>query len=167
MNRVRVEDLLEAQRLRPKSYSIEAQAEKSAYMDVIDGKRQLYVPSFNVYSMILQSSGRRRIGRASAKGVLAGLMKVEPEKIPLGTDKYEIDVRAVVVQRSRIPRARAMIRDWKMDFSILYDAETILNPYIFKEILDEAGYRMGLLDYRPQHMGPFGTFVVEKFEVEA
>ena len=34
----------------------------------------------------------------------------------------------------------------------------------YREV-EEAGFRMGLLDYRPQHMGPFGTFEVVKFEV--
>jgi hypothetical protein len=29
--------------------------------------------------------------------------------------------------------------------------------------LEDAGTRMGLLDYRPQHRGWFGTFVVESF----
>ena len=56
--------------------------------------------------------------------------------------------------------------EWTLNFQILYEADVIANPNIIKEILEEAGYRMGLLDYRPQHLGPFGTFTVTKFEAE-
>lgn len=168
MNQCHVEDL-GGQKLKPKSYSIEEDAEKSAYFAEIDGKRQLYIPSINIYAMILQTAGRRKISGYSAKGVLAGLMKIMPEKIPLGTDKYEVDVRhgrRPPKRGGRIPVARAHIRDWELNFIILYESETITNPYMIKEILDEAGIRMGLGDYRPQHEGPFGTFTVPRFEPE-
>jgi len=166
MNRLRVEDLQRKPRSALKEYNVKDDAEKSAYIAEIDGKRQLYVPGFNIYSMILQTSGRHKIGKFSAKGILAGLMKIVPEKIPLGTDKYEVDVRPAVIQKARIARARAMLSEWKLSFDIVYESETISNPYLIQNILEEAGFRTGLLDYRPQHMGPFGTFVVEKFEVE-
>ncbi len=29
----------------------------------------------------------------------------------------------------------------------------------------DAGVRKGLLDFRPEHMGPFGTFERSKFEI--
>ena len=166
MNRLRVEDLQKKVRSTLKEYNVTEDAAKSAYMTEIDGKQQLYVPGFNVYAMILQTSGRHKIGKHSARGILAGLMKILPEKIPLGTDKYEVDVRPAVVQRARIARARAMLPEWELSFDILYESETISNPYLIKAILEEAGFRTGLLDYRPQHMGPFGTFTVTQFDVE-
>ncbi len=168
MNRFSVEKYKESTggRLKPRQYDPEVEARNSAYMAEIDGKMQLYVPGFNVYTMILKSSGRRKIGKTSARGMLAGLMKILPDKIPLGTDKYEIDERRVVIGRASIIRYRACLPEWKLDFEILYESDIIANPYIIKDILEEAGYRMGLLDYRPQHLGPFGTFTVTRFEVE-
>lgn len=157
---------------KPKIYKDEDEAAKRAYIDEIDGKRVLYVPDVNIYTMILQSCARRKIQKISARSMLAGLMEIVPEKIPIctlehpeGTDEYEIDVRYVNVQRAKVRRARPKIRNWILHFDIIY-ADTIGNPHIIEEILEEAGYRSGLLDYRPQHLGPFGTFNVTKFEVE-
>ena len=168
MNRFSVENYKEQrkQQLKKREYDTKEEARKSAYMAEIDGKSQLYVPAFNVYTMILKSSGRRKIGKSSARGVLAGLMKVMPDKIPLGTDKYEIDERGVRIQRARVIRARAHLPEWELAFDILYESDIIANPYFIREILEEAGYRMGLLDYRPEHLGPFGTFTVSRFELE-
>lgn len=168
MNQYHVEGQIEP-KLKPVSYSVEEDAEKSAYFAEIDGKRQLYIPSINVYTMILQTSGRRKIGGMSAKGVLAGLMKVSPSKIPLGTDKYEIDVRGgrrPPRTGGRVPVARAYLPKWELHFDITYDSEYIANPNVIREILEEAGIRTGLGDFRPQHLGPFGTFTVTQFDVE-
>lgn len=166
MNRMDIEALKKRGRSTLKAYDIEKEAAKAAYMAVIDGRQQLYVPAVNVYTMILQTSGRgHKIDGKSARSILAGLMKVEPETIPLGTDKYEIDVRTVVIKGARVVKARPLIRDWVLNFEIAYESNLIANPDVIKDILEEAGFRTGLLDYRPQHLGPFGTFTVEKFEV--
>jgi len=166
MNRCDAERLMKKQTTVKKTYDPAEDAEKSAYLAEIDGRRQLYVPALNVYTMMLQSCGRKKIDKFNAKGVLAGVMRITPDKIPLGTDKYEVDIRPAVVMRARIARARAMVPEWDLSFTIIYDADTITNPEIFREILDEAGFRMGLLDYRPQHMGPYGTFTVSGFKPE-
>jgi len=171
MNKCTPERLVKKQTLGKKKYTPEEDAAKSTYLAEIDGRMQLYVPALNVYTMMVQTCGRKTIPNpdggkdVNAKGVVAGAMRIKPDLIPLGTDQYEIDIRPAVVQRARIPRARAMITDWRLSFDIIYDSEVVLEPNVFREILEEAGFRVGLLDYRPQHMGPFGTFSVESFEV--
>jgi len=170
MNRCTPEMLTKKQTLKKKEYTAEDDARQSAYIAEVDGKEQLYIPGLNVYTMMVQACSGFKIpnpqgGRnIAARGIIAGIMRISPEKIPLGTDKYEIDVRPAVIQRARIPRARANLPEWEASFIITYDADVISNPNIFREILDVAGFRYGLLDYRPQHMGPFGTFTVTKFD---
>lgn len=165
-------DSTNKQSLKKKIYSAVEDAAKSAYMAEIDGKMQLYIPSLCVYTMMVQTCSGKKIpnpngGRAiAARGVIAGSMRISPEKIPLGTNEYEIDIRGAVVGKARIDRARAKLPKWEASFDIIYDADTIKNPSVFLEILDEAGYKQGLLDYRPQHTGPFGTFEVTKFLIE-
>jgi len=172
MNRFRTEVLDQEQSTKKKKYSKEEDAANSAYMAEIDGKRQLYIPGLNVYTMMVYACSGLKIpnpqgGRKiAARGIIAGVMKILPDKIPLGTDKYEIDVRGAVIQRARIARARAWLPEWEASFDIVYDSDWITNPDIFREILGEASNRYGLLDYRPQHMGPFGTFDIVKFEPE-
>ena len=171
MNKCTPEHLVKRQTLGKKRYTPEEDAAKSAYLAEIDGRMQLYVPALNVYTMMVQTCGRKTIPNpdggkdVNARGVIAGAMRIKPDLISLGTDQYEIDIRPAVVQRARIPRARAMIKDWRLSFDIIYDSEVVLEPNVFRKIREEAGFRVGLLDYRPQHMGPFGTFSVENFEV--
>ena len=172
MNRFHVDQLKKEQSIKKREYSIEDDAAKSAYIAEIDGKRQLYIPGLNVYTMMVQACSGFKVpnpagGRQIAlRPIMAGVMKVLPDKIPLGTDQYEIDTRGAVIQRARIARSRAWLPEWEASFDIVYDAETITNPNIFRQVLDVASFRYGLMDYRPQHMGPFGTFTVTGFEPE-
>jgi len=85
-------------------------------------------------------------------------------EISLGTDKYKIDTRPVVIVRQRVLKSRARLDEWKASFEIIYSEKLISDPQIIKTVLEEAGQRIGIMDYRPQKGGPHGTFKVIKFE---
>jgi hypothetical protein len=38
-------------------------------------------------------------------------------------------------------------------------------PDLVRAVVDDAGKKIGLGDYRPQRKGPFGRFVVRKWEI--
>lgn len=137
------------------------EARKSAYSD---SKGNLYVPSSAIKATILNGSSFKKIGKFSAKSILAGSLIITPEEIPLNIKEYEIDLRTVVIQRQRVPKARAKIPKWKISFTIMYNDKFIQNPEIIRDSLEDAGIRVGLLDYRPQNKGSFGTFKVVRFE---
>jgi len=165
MNRLNPESLKSKSRMKLEDYSTTEDAAKSAYMAVIYGKKQLYIPQEALYSMIIGTAKQYRIRRMALSSLLAGTMHIEPEKVPLGTDKYEVDERAVVIQRQRVLKGRAKLPKWSAKFQIVYDSKRLpagIEPTL-KTILEDAGTRMGLLDYRPQHKGWFGTFTVESF----
>jgi len=42
---------------------------------------------------------------------------------------------------------------------ISYD-DSILKETELRKVVDDAGSRVGLLDFRPEHKGPFGRFIV-------
>lgn len=165
MNRLNPESLKSKSRMRTKTYSTEKDAKNSAYMAEIDGKMQLYIPNQALYSMIINTAKQYRIRRTSLASLLAGTIRVEPEKVPLGTDEYVIDERAVVIQRQRVLKGRAKLPEWSASFQLVYNSKRLPDGIenTLKEILEDAGTRMGLLDYRPQHKGWFGTFAVESF----
>jgi hypothetical protein len=167
MNRLNPDSLNPKTRMRMESHNFEEDAEKSAYIDVINGKRQLYIPCEAIYSMIINTAKSYRAKRFPLSSLLAGAIRIEPEKIPLGTDVYEIDVRAVVIQGQRVLKARAKIPKWEAEFYIIYNKHVITENIIqdLKVILEDGGIRMGILDYRPQHKGWFGTFSVEEFKI--
>jgi len=169
MNRLNPESLKTKSRMKMEQYSTVEDAKNSAYMAEIDGKKQLYIPQEAVYSMIINTAKQYKIRRMSLASLLAGTIRVEPEKIPLGTDKYEVDERAVVIQNQRVLKGRAKLPKWQAKFQLIYDSKRLPDGIdaTLKEILEDAGSRMGLLDYRPQHKGWFGTFAVESFEPEA
>jgi hypothetical protein len=169
MNRLDVESL--AIKIKPinRGYDAKAEARKSAYMTTIDGKEQLYVPCEAIYSMILGASQRfHDQKRTSIARILAGSIRVEPEKILLGTDKYEIDLRAVRNLNYRIPKARAKIPEWSLAFQIVY-YKPIVNGVVLDHLenaIQEGGRLKGLLDYRPEHKGWFGTFELQEFKIQ-
>ena len=165
MNRLNPDSLRSKSRRRMEDYSTVDDAAKSAYMADINGKKQLYIPQEALYSMIIGTARQYKIRRMSLSSLLAGTMHIEPEKVPLGTDKYEVDERAVVIQNQRVLKGRAKLPKWSANFQIVYDGKRLPDGIegTLKEILEDAGTRMGLLDYRPQHKGWFGTFEVESF----
>jgi len=168
MNKLTPETLQTKSRRKLEQPDFETQAEKSAYIAEIDGKKQLYIPNYTVYAMIINTAKQYRARRIPLSRLLAGTIRIEPEKIPLGTDKYEIDIRPVVIQRNRVLKARAKIPEWQITFTIIYNKKFLPEgiPDTLKQILEDAGVRTGLLDYRPQHMGWFGTFEVAEFKEE-
>jgi len=170
MNRMNVDSLKDSGATsRNKEYVPKDMARKAAYLTDIDGKEELFVPSYAVYSMLIRAAAAYKFPkrRSSMSGYLAGTIRIEPEKLLLGTNEYEIDERSVVIQRSRVLAWRPKIKDWKLTFTIIYNKFALPNNVIpqLETMLNDGGTRLGLLDYRPQHKGWFGTFEVTKFKI--
>jgi hypothetical protein len=168
MNRLNPESLRKETKIRTTEYNTEIEAKNSAYITTIDEKEQLYIPNYAVYSMLVQASGLYKSGRISMRSLIAGTIRIEPEKILLGHCNYEIDERPVIIHgahEARVLHARAKIPEWKAEFDIIYNKQVLSSEVVEKIrlILEDAGTRLGLLDYRPQHKGWFGTFTVEEF----
>jgi len=54
---------------------------------------------------------------------------------------------------------RARLDSWKLKFTLEID-ETMFGVSFVRQLVDDAGRRIGLGDYRPDRKGPFGKFVV-------
>jgi hypothetical protein len=138
----------------------EEEAERAAYRDPETGK--LYIPSKAIYGSIVNAGMGIKFGKFGAQRLLVTI-RIFPERILLDTKDYEIDVQSVVVNGSRVPRARPLIREWSVEFFIVFDTNFIV-PGNLETVLRDAGKRVGILDFRPQHRGQYGTFRVEEFE---
>jgi hypothetical protein len=143
--------------------SAELEAENGAYR-LEDGTLGIKGESF--VGAIAGKSGAagafKTKNRGTMKSRLTHISCVE-ELVPLVHAKtgepirdYIIDQRPVVVQKSRIIRARPLINDWSATFTIQYDPQLVAEPLIILEILSDAGRRIGVGDYRPR----FGRFSV-------
>jgi len=142
----------------------EEQAELSAYRD--PDTRELYVPGTCVQrSLVNAAVFSKGKGRASLQKIAAACMFVTPEQISLGTKNYRLDSRAVVVPatKGRITRHRPRIDTWECTFFLDYE-DTLLKAEQVRTIVDNAGERVGLLDFRPERKGPFGRFMVTEWK---
>ena len=167
MNRYSVEAYMEQQKGRrvSKTYDPKEEAEKSAYWSS-GKKKELIIPATVMLASMLNGASWHKINKRSAKSVLAGSVRIEPEEISLGTDKYDIDTRAVVIQKARVPKSRATLKNWEASFTIVYNDKLIADTSIIEAVLEEAGQRIGICDFRPSKGGSFGCFEIKKFEAD-
>lgn len=149
-----------------KTYDDKEDAEKVAYRNQ---KGELYIPSRCMKAAVLNAASWFKFGKKSAKPIIAGCTRIEPAEIILKDGKgkalkeYIIDRRPVVIQKSRIIRARPLIKDWQVEFELLYNDQLIGDVGVIQKVIEESGQRIGLLDNRPQKYGENGTFDLVKF----
>src|SRR5215471_741776 len=145
--------------------SAERQAEHAAYRDESNGGG-LYVPGVNLQrALIAAATYSKGKGRASLQKPAAACLQVSPEHLDLGLKTYAIDSRPVVMPstKGRILRHRPRIEAWQLTFDLDYD-DTLLKATEVRTIVDNAGARVGLCDYRPEKKGPFGKFIVTEWK---
>ncbi len=58
---------------------------------------------------------------------------------------------------------RPMFDDWSLAFTMELDTDMITVD-LLRQIVDDAGKRVGLGDYRPTRKGPYGKFVVTEWK---
>ena len=139
--------------------SQEEQAEIAAYRKT---SGELYIPGIAIQrALIGAATYSKGKGRASLQKPVAACVYVNPDQCGLGTKKYEIDARAVVVPatKGRIVRFRPRLDEWEVSFSLDYDPDLLTEEQL-RIVVDDAGARVGLLDFRPERKGPFGRFMV-------
>ena len=126
----------------------------------------LIIPGPNVFSSLMEAGKWFKIGRVKVTTVKTSLLPaclhLEELVLPIEyKDEWEVDSRPVRIPATggRIIRHRAVFNDWKLNFTLNLDA-TLLAPKMLREIVDAAGKRIGLGDFRPQTKGPFGKYVI-------
>lgn len=128
-----------------------------------DGK--LYIPNTAIKGMIINASAYKKVGKYSLRPLIAGAVRIQPTEVIITKGKLETDIRTVVIQRNRVMKARGKIENWETEFNVHYDDTVIGDKTVITETINEGGQRVGLLDFRPQKLGEFGMFEVERIEV--
>ena len=143
----------------------EEQAELAAYRDPVT--KGLYVPGVNLQrSLIAAASFSKGKGRASLQKQVAACVFIHPERIPLANKDYALDARPVVIPatKGRIMRYRPRLDTWTLNVEAEFDPN-LLKVTELRRVFDDAGSRVGLLDFRPEHKGPFGRFSVVRWDI--
>lgn len=145
---------------RSKEHDPAKDAEKALYKDK-SGK--IVVPAFCLLSCLRESGKDYPVpgkGKKTHKNFIYSGVKIEPENIPLeSVNGYEVDLKTVVIQRSRIVRARPRFDTWALEFTMEIVDPIITSPTL-KTMLKDAGKYKGMLDFRPL----YGLFKVTTFE---
>lgn len=144
--------------------------EKKLYKNE-DGKPT--IPQPNLLRCIVEGgsffkAGKRQI-TTQKRSMLYGCLMIEGIDIPIKSKSgWKVDTRPVRIPSTggRILAHRPMFDDWKLKFTAEVDTD-IMNPALLREIVDAAGKRIGLGDFRPQTKGPYGTFVVTEWKESA
>jgi len=149
------------------------QAEPKRYAGA-DG--HLYIPGPNIFAALIaagtfQKAGKSKLTTMKTSLIPAGVM-VDDLICSLITEngepitEWEVDSRSVVIPSTggRIMCHRPRIDAWCATFTLTVDTG-MFSPGLVRSLMDDAGKKIGLGDYRPQRKGPFGRFVVKEWAV--
>ena len=157
-HRFPMEDNPETKSARKKQeYDAQKDCEKALY---VDEKGIICQPATHILgSMIKAGTEFTYKGKKTYKEIIKSCVFIDQFLIPHLNQKWKIDRQAVVISRARIIRARPRFDKWKLKFTISFD-NSVINSVTLKEILDCAGLRIGIGDYRPV----YGRFTVVEFK---
>lgn len=166
MNRFNIDDqnIKKEKNLTPRE-----SAQKLCYEDE---HKKLYYPTTNIYACIIEAGkfhkdGKVKVTTARSSLIPAGVM-IDGETIYFKTpETWEVDSRSVVVPSTggRIVCHRPRLDSWCLDFTLTLDLK-MFSPKFIRTLIDDAGSKVGLGDFRPARKGIFGRFVVTNWREE-
>jgi hypothetical protein len=128
------------------------------------------IPQPNLIRSIVDGGQFHKVGKAqvttSKKSMLFSCLDIPAAEIKiLHKQPWKVDTRAVRIPSTggRILAHRPMFDDWALEFVAEIDTD-IMGERLFRDIVDDAGKRVGLGDFRPATKGPYGRFVVTRWE---
>lgn len=143
----------------------DVQAESGLYKNA-DG--DICIPSLVLLGAIRTGAADKKVGgkgKATFKKLVYSGLEIEPDDPKLIYDKWIIDSRPVVISKARVMANRPRFDKWSCVFRVRVVDPVFLEPAhqgpdIIKGILENAGKRGGIGDFRPL----FGQFVVDRIE---
>ena len=138
------------------------QAEKKAYTN---SSGELCVPGPNIFASIIQAGTFHKVGKSKITTTKSSLipagMAIPEVDCSLGTKDFEVDSRSVVIPSTggRIMAHRPRLDEWQLSFTLEVD-ENMFDEQTARVLVDDAGSKVGLGDFRPARKGPFGRFKV-------
>lgn len=150
------------------------QADAKRYADRDTGA--LYVPGANIFACLIAAgtfhkAGKSKLTTMKTSLIPAGLMVDDlicalHDAAGEPLTAWEVDSRSVVIPATggRVMCHRPRVDEWFCTFTVEIDTD-MFSPQLIRAIVDDAGKKIGLGDYRPARKGPFGRFVVSKWEV--
>ncbi len=143
------------------------QAEEKLY---IGNNSKPMIPQPNLFRCLIDAGTFFKAGKSKVTtlktSMIPACVEIEGLEIPLKhKEAWDVDTRPVRIPSTggRILCHRPCFNDWALSFTMNIDTEMIAVKLV-RDIVDAAGKRIGLGDFRPACKGPFGKFVVVKWE---
>lgn len=142
-------------------------AESKLYLD---NEGHPCIPQPNLLSCLVEGGAWHKIGKkqvtTKASSLLYSCLDVVGVMIPIEHEQpWSVDVRPVVIPstKGRILAFRPRFDDWRLTFEIELTAE-IIGAKFARNIIDDAGMKVGLGDFRPSRKGPYGRFNIKHWQ---
>ena len=146
------------------------QAEKKLYLGD-NGKPG--IPQPNLFRCIIDAGTYFKNGKSKVTTLKSSLIPACVELdgliLPIQTKKgWTVDTRPIRNPATGGRRLcyRPCFHDWELSFVLRVDT-SIMPLGLMRDIVDAAGTRIGLGDFRPDRKGPFGKFLVTNWKVAA
>ncbi len=146
------------------------QAEARLYIGH-DGKP--CIPQPNLFRCLIDAGTFFKAGKSKVttqkNSLIPAAVELEGIELPLvSKEGWQVDQRAVRIPATggRILCFRPSFNDWSIAFTLKVDT-TLIGVKLMRELVDAAGRRIGLGDFRPDRKGPFGKFVVTSWKEQA
>jgi hypothetical protein len=131
------------------------------------------IPQPNLFRCIIDAGKFFKAGKSKVttqkSSMIPACVEINGIELQLTSpEPWDVDTRAVRIPSTggRILCHRPCFNDWSLTFSVSVDTE-LMSAKMFRDIVDAAGKRVGLGDFRPDCKGPFGKFVVTRWEEQA
>jgi hypothetical protein len=143
------------------------QATKKLYLD---DKEKCCIPQPNLFRCIMDAGKFFKNGKSKVttqkSSLIPSCVEIEGVTVPIQhKEPWTVDTRPVRIPSTggRILTHRPCFHDWALSFTAILDTNE-MSARLFREIVDAAGRKIGLGDFRPDCKGPFGKFVVTSWE---
>lgn len=143
-----------------------------------DAKKRPIVPGNMLYACLINAGqfvrldGKRQVSTAKST-MLPGMLTLEEDEFPIyeagGADgklsKWEVDIRKGTNPNGgeAVCLVRPRFDSWELRATLLVD-RGVMPVTMARELVDLAGARIGIGDFRPQRKGLCGRFKVAKWE---
>ncbi len=161
----------------PKAKDLSPKQEATNKIYRRDGKEgPMGIPTLNLLAAIKAAGrfhkfdGKKAVSTAEGT-LLYSFLSIEEEFLPFanndakGEIPWEADMRRGTCMDIAVCIVRPKFKNWELDVTFQVDGKQAKESLI-RQLVDTAGSKAGLCDFRPNKGGPFGRFAVKKWEVE-
>lgn len=135
----------------------------------VDAQGSPAMPQPNLFRCIIDAGKFFKLGKNKVTtfktSLIPACLSVEGILFPIESKQgWSVDQRPIrnPATGGRMLRYRPIFHDWSITFPLALDEEMMSETFL-REIVDAAGKRIGLGDFRPDCKGPFGKFVVTQW----